>query len=297
MKLLITGATGFIGTHLCARLSKKYELVALVRHSTDTNDLVKKNIKPLIFDGDVDALTATLSNEKIEGIVHLASLYLKAHQSKDISALIESNVLFPTQLLEAATRSSVPWLVNTGTFWQHYGGAQYSPVNLYAATKQSFIDIAKYYQETTQTKIVTLKLSDTFGPGDTRPKIFNLWQKNAQTKEVLEMSAGEQIIDISYIDNVIDAFEALVTQLITKPESLKDEYAVSHNEKLTLRELSALFEKISNKKLYIHWGAVPYRDREIMVPWSKGVPVPGWKPKISLEVGIKYLCKDLYDKC
>ena len=88
----------------------------------------------------------------------------------------------------------------------------------------------------------------------------------------------------------------MIQKLTTQPEDISSEYMVSHNEKPTLRELATLFEKVSQKKLNIHWGAVPYRKREILIPWSSGTVVPGWKPKISLEVGIKRMCKDLYEQ-
>ncbi len=287
MKILLTGATGFIGTHLRQRLNKDHSLVAIVRPKTDISELQKENIETVIYSGDIKRLINDLSEHQIDGCIHLASLYLKTHESDQISSLIESNVLFPTHLFEIIIKLGIPWMINTGTFWQHYQNKTYSPVNLYAATKQAFIDIARFYQETSSTTFTTLKLSDTFGPGDTRPKIFNLWQQNAQSSEILNMSGGEQIIDICYIQDIVDAYVLLIDLIIQSPEEIEDCYAVTSGVRLTLKELAIIFEKTTNKHLNICWGVLPYREREVMVPWTLGKIVPGWKPNTSIEDGIK----------
>ena len=61
----------------------------------------------------------------------------------DIKEMINSNIMFGTQILEAMVLHSVPYFVNTGTYWQHFDGKSYNPNSLYAATKQSFQDILK----------------------------------------------------------------------------------------------------------------------------------------------------------
>lgn len=289
MKILVSGATGFIGQHLIARLASQHTIQAIIRPSTDISFLNQHHIRTYTFDGQIDGLITHLQVEKFDGVIHLASLFLAQHTPADTRSLVESNVLFSTMLLEAAVQSKIPWLINTGTFWQHYNNSDYSPVNLYAATKQAFQDIAQYYIETGVINFVTLQLSDTFGPGDTRKKIFNLWGKIANSRELLEMSPGEQMFDISYIDNVVDAYSRLVT-LMSKDTSgaLSGQvFAVSSGQVTTLKKLAKLFEKVLRTTIPIVWGAKPYRPREVMKPWNKGRPVPGWKPKVSLEDGIR----------
>src|SRR4029077_8923064 len=132
----------------------------------------------------------------------------------------------------------------------------YSPVNLYAATKQAFEDIARYYTETSPITIVTLKLSDTFGANDTRPKLFTLWLKIGKSKEALEMSPGEQLLDISYIGNVVDGYVQLVKLLSKKSgRSLNGQiFALKANKRLSLKSLATVFEQITKTKLNIRWG-------------------------------------------
>lgn len=290
MNILISGSTGFIGKHLLRRLLKnKIKPFAIIRPSTNADDLISQGIKFFIFTGDIEALADFIKINDIKGIIHLASLFLASHQSDDIKNLIESNINFSTSLLEASVKSEVKWFINTGTFWQHYNNADYSPVNLYSAMKQAFEDISKYYIETSNINFVTIKLNDTFGQEDTRPKIFNLWNKISQTGETLDMSPGDQIMDISYIDNVIDGYEQMIKLLSQDFEKQLNgkSFAIKSNEYMTLKELAKLYENTTGKKLNINWGKREYREHEVMIPWNKGEIIPGWEQKISLKEGIK----------
>lgn len=295
MKILITGPTGFIGKHLINQLLiEGHSVVAIEKQGADTTFLDIHNINYAFYSKSYNEIFDFICLEKPDGIIHLASLFLASHQADQINDLVNSNILFPLHLIEAATNANIKWFVNTGTYWQHYQNKEYSPVNLYAATKQSFEDLAKYYYESKTLNFATLQLSDTFGPGDTRQKIFNLFLKTAISGETLEMSAGEQLIDISYIDNVISGFIALVNLLAT--DSLKiycgKVYALKAEKRFSLKEISLIFSKITNCRLNIEWGKKEYRFREVMDPWKSGETVPGWKPEISLEEGIRLFHKN-----
>lgn len=289
MKLLISGATGFIGKNLVEKLLKeKHKVCAIIRPSTKIENLDKR-ISTYIYNGNVPELISFMQKEKFEGVIHLASLFLIQHKAEDVSGLIESNILFSTALLEASVKSSVPWFINTGTFWQHYLDKPYSPVNLYAATKQAFEDIAQYYRETSEINFVTIKLFATFGPFDTRSKVFNLWSKISKTQETLDMSPGEQLIDMTYIDNIIAGYLHMITSISKdfKRKLSGKSFTIQSDKRVTLKKLAKIFEKISNTKLNINWGGRPYSDREVMTPWKKGNKIPGFKPAVSLEEGIK----------
>jgi len=285
MKLLVTGATGFIGSHLTQRLEKDgHDLCVIIRPSSTSTPA-----KTFTFDGNIPALITFMQEEKFDGVIHLASLFLAQHTSEDIPGLINSNILFSTALLEATAKSETPWFINTGTFWQHFENADYAPVNLYAATKQAFQDIAQYYLETTPLNFVTLQLSDTFGPGDLRPKVFNLWMKIAKSGETLEMSPGEQLLDISFIENVIDGYVQLIKLLSEKQAAALrgKSFALSSGKPLSLKKLAEIFATVTGATLHIAWGKKPYRPREVMIPWNLGEKIPGLTPRYSLEEGIK----------
>lgn len=269
MRIVITGATGFIGRNLVNSLRLEHELYILVRTTTDYTFLHVDHV--ITFNDDIDNLTEIFRKERIDGIIHLASLYTAEHKSGQIKELILSNIYLGTVLLEACKDAGVKWFLNTGTIWQNYiaESPEYCPVNLYAATKQSFVDIAKYYTETSPLRFCTLKLCDTYGLGDTRRKILSLFKDIGESGEKLEMSPGEQKIDLIYIDDVITGFKFLMSKLAFS-EKLETEYVLTSGNPIRLKDLAALYEKISHKKLNIHWGGRAYRVREVMKPWRKG---------------------------
>lgn len=281
MNILVTGNSGFIGKHLCAELRKEHNVFYLIRPHSPF-DMPGANGNTFIFvNNNLVALTHFMRENQIEGIIHLASLYIQRHESEDIPDLIQSNVYLGTALLEAASKANVRWFINTGTIWQNYqspdGEDLYCPVNLYAATKQAFMNIAKFYSETSNIRICTLKLCDTYGPNDTRKKILALFDDYAKSGEVLPMSPGDQQIDLLHIDDVVNGFIHL-TKMMHDDVKIDQEYVLSSSNQMTLRELAKKYETIHNVHLNIEWGALPYREREVMLPY-KGNVLPGWKPK------------------
>lgn len=285
MNILVTGATGFIGTNLTRELRKQHNLFILGQFEGDPEKL---NLPGYIMSDDILALAEYIKANNIEGIIHLASLYLTVHTPEQVKDLVSSNVFFGTAVLEAASLAGcVKWFLNTGSIWQNYNvkGMEYNPVNLYAATKQAFVDMAKYYSDVFGIRFCTLKLCDTYGPNDTRRKIFKLFKDCAESGEVLKMSPGEQKIDILYISDIISGFMHLTDMLATS-EELEEEYVLTSGHQLPLKEIALEFERISNLKLQIEWGGRPYRDREVMIPW-KGKILKGWKAEVPLDEGIQ----------
>lgn len=292
MKILITGATGFTGRSLvpCLR-NAGHELCALVRPLTDTTGLSRAGIPFFRDDGLRDLQPELTAHGPFDGIVHLASLFLASHKSEDVLPLLTSNVLFATRLLDAAVRSGIHWVVNAGTAWQHYEEREYSPVNLYAASKQAFETLAQYYVEAHGLRFVTLALGDTYGPGDTRSKLLNLWCQIAKTGAPLDMSAGVQKIDLVYVTDVVEAFKSAVEQVhsVNWAKESMQTFRVSAGENYSLRELAKVFGEVTGVALKIRWGTRPQRPREIMTPWSSAPTVPDWQPKVPLRVGLARL--------
>lgn len=286
MNLLLSGASGFIGKHLLRFLKNKgHKVYLMTRCSSDVSSLDATGI--FVFADNIPDLSAYMKGRHIEGIIHLASCYLSQHRPDQIKDLILSNIYLGTALLEAAVCAEVKWFLNTGTIWQNYqSGAEgsYHPVNLYAASKQAFQVMAQYYTETSALHFCTLKLCDTYGPGDTRRKIFALFDQVSQSGKTLAMSPGEQQLDLLHIDDVVSGFGHLA-DLLHDGNDLEKEYVLSSGHLHTLKSLAGMYETYTGRTLSISWGERPYRPREVMTPW-RGPVLPGWQPVVSLEEGL-----------
>lgn len=288
MRILITGVTGFVGSHLATYLSGKGHLIyGLIRKPIQDKSLLSKLNKVSLCLFHEDSLVDLVAEIKPDIVIHLASLYLTVHSYEQIDDLIKSNITFPTKLLEAMSVNNVTKLINTGTSWQHYNSASYEPVNLYAATKQAFDDVIKYYTSAKYFSCITLKLFDTYGPDDKRGKLISLLDKLSKTKEGLSMSAGEQIVELTHINDVCAAYLAAIELIDEKDAGSNDCYGVSSNEKYNLRTLVEIYEKANNVNLDIKWGGRPYREREVMDLCNNLPNIPKWEAKISLSEGLK----------
>ena len=186
-------------------------------------------------------------------------------------------------------KHSIQNFINTETYAESITGEEYNPQNLYSATKMAFKSILKYYVDTYNMKAISLVLSDTYGPNDTRKKFLNLVLDALKSQDLnFKMSLGEQEICYIYIEDVVNAY--LKSRDLISSQGIKElkTYSVFGNEILTLNNLVELLEKIFNKKLSTEKGYYPYRLREIMkFNYAHIERLPNWEPKISLKEGVK----------
>jgi nucleoside-diphosphate-sugar epimerase len=290
MKILVTGATGFIGSHLLKDLSSDGHELSVIHREQSNLGKLEALVKPdhrICYQGDLKSLVEGLTRIKPDVVVHLASLFIAEHKPEDVTPLIESNLLFPSHLLEAMSLTGCKRLVNTGTTWQHFENQAYNPVSLYAATKQAFEDLCRFYVEARELRVIHLQLTDSYGPEDQRKKLVATLKAMAGTEKSLAMSPGEQPFDIVHVRDVVSAFKSAIT--LTEKVQSQETYTVSSGEAMALKSFVTLFEKVLGKKINIDWGARPYRQREMKKLWDQGKWLPGWQPKIPLEQGLKDL--------
>lgn len=288
-RALVTGASGYLGAQLARRLvSDGWTVHVLVRLGSDLAPLaaVRDAITVHRFGGATEELVGIVRAAAPDAVFHLAAAFVAQHRSADVATLVQANLLFATQLLEAMAANGAGLLVNTGTAWQHFDNRDYDPVNLYAATKQAFEAILAYYVNAHGLAAATLLLFDTYGPHDPRPKLVKaLWQA-ARNGTRLAMSSGEQLLDMVYIDDVVDAFLAAELALRGR-RGVQLRYGVSSGAPLRLKQLVAAFEQASGARLDVGWGERPDRARDVTRAWTGFQPPPGWRPRVGFAEGLR----------
>lgn len=285
INIAVTGVTGFIGKHFVQYAEQNLDanIYAIVRKSSDLSALQNNDLNLVFYDGTIASLNDFFRKNKVDVIVHLAAFSKAEHESCDVDTLIDSNIKFGCHLLEVACANGCKNFVNTGSYFQNYFSEEYYPSLLYSATKQSMQNIIDYYVVNRDLNAITLKLFDTYGPGDNRKKILNLFKEYQESGKELKMSPGEQEVRLTYIDDVVKAFAAAINLLKT---SQGHEVHYVGSEAYKLKEVAQIFEEVTDKKINIKWGALPYRKNQPLKSYI-GKLLLGWKSEVDLKDGIK----------
>ena len=269
--ILITGASGFIGSNLTDTLSKKYKLVLLLRHKKNSkkNNLnLNKNISLKYFKNNKE-LKNILKKIKASALIHCATHYVKKHQPEDLVKIIGSNIEFGTILLDNLNIMGVRKFINFSTIWENYNGIKDNPYNLYAASKQAFEKIMKYYQiNNPKIKFYDLMISDTYGKNDKRQKIINVLKKNINIGKETTIVSKNLYINLLDIRDIVSGVFHLLQKKI-KP----GKYILINNKNFRMIEI---IKKIQ-KKIKIRWSSSKIIKEKIY----KYRPLTGWKSKHS----------------
>jgi nucleoside-diphosphate-sugar epimerase len=293
--VLITGASGFIGRHLSLELVKLGHNVHALLRPRPTLPIELADVTIHNLDQNPESIRKAIQVSDPEVVIHLASRFLAEHKSSDIRELCASNITFGTELVEAMIAHGKLFLVSAGTAWQNFDNRKGVATNLYAATKEAFDSILRYYSDAHGLRAITLKLFDTYGPGDDRSKLMRTLRDVAGKETVLKMSPGEQEIDLLHVKDAARAFIQAAIRVRELDPHANEEYYLRSGERYTLRELIAKSRIASGKSIQVDWGSRPYRSREVMKPWNQGPTLPDWKPQVQLEQGLTAFFKETQD--
>lgn len=251
-KILITGTTGFIGKNLLHHfLKKKYFVFSVLRKSKKNIKFVSdykiyKNFKGIIF-SNTDEIKRKILNYKIDYVIHAATYYVKEHKFSDINKIVQSNILFPTIIIDVLCNKRVQKFINFGTVWQHYNSEKDRANNLYASSKQAFNKIYDYYKnQFPKIKFYNLLLCDTFGKNDTRKKLIPTILKNYKKKKInIEKYLTINLVNIKHIVKIV---ENIIYKNI-KPET----YIIKDKNNIKIFKLMSYLNQRLKKKIKINW--------------------------------------------
>ena len=251
--ILITGASGFVGSHVLDDcLKNNFNVHAIFRHSKKNVSFTKKYKKQIfpIFYNNIYEIKNKLTNCKIDYVIHCATHYIKKHDHNDIENIIKSNVLFSTILLDAVVNIKIKKFINLGTVWQHFNDTKNLAFNLYAATKQSFECIFNYYKnQYTKIKFYNILLTDTFGTNDKRKKLIPILLKNFNSKNQSKINIPKNLsMNLVNINEVTKCLNILL-----KNNSKSNNYVIKSKQDVKIFDLINFLNDNLEKKIKINW--------------------------------------------
>lgn len=287
-RVFITGITGYIGSNLARALLPECEVYGLVREPLNTTyvaDIADK-LHLLPYDGTYASVENALRKSAPGVVYHLATYYTGAHNADATPKLLAANIDLGAYLFEAMCQTDCRALVYATTVMEHYQGENYRPLNLYAATKRALGDLLAYYTDAGFLNAVTLVLTDTYGPGDHRPKILNLIRKAAENGEHIALSSGTQDYDVVYIDDVVRAFR-MAGKRAEAMSCGGEKYQICAEQPLTLRETVEKMLVLNGMTLDAGWGERAPAEREQRQAIRLYPTLPGWQQEVLLEDGLR----------
>jgi nucleoside-diphosphate-sugar epimerase len=287
MRLLLTGATGYVGSHLVARAHRQgWKVDALVRPNSDLTR-IKGHADCWLYDGALNSVSACCTAVRPDVAIHLAANQSTASGPDVIQPLFAANILFGVHLLEALAQVGCTSFVNAGTFSEYNEDSKYAPRSLYAATKRAFRDLTNFYSESHGFKIRTLVLYDIYGPNDWRPKLLPALVDALVTGSPIDTTPGWQELDLVHVDDACAALLLSAAELVDQVVPQHEVYSVRSGRLVTLRDIVRTLEQAAGRNLNVNWGALPYRALQIFRA-PQLIPVsPGWSSSVGLEEGLR----------
>ncbi len=222
-KVLLTGADGFIGSHLTHSLLKNgYKVMALSYYNSFNNygwlDFINvtsnKNLK--IISGDItDSSFVNSISKNVDYIIHLASLISIPYSFLSPNVFVNTNITGTLNLLEAASSNKIKKFIHTSTS-EVYGTAQYTPIDEkhplnpqspYAATKVGADSLVNSYFFSKSVPVVTLRPFNVFGPRQSaRAIIPTIISQCLKKTKSLNLGNLNSIRDFTYVEDTVDAY-------------------------------------------------------------------------------------------
>lgn len=262
--VLISGGTGFLGSHVSKLLlDMGFEVHILKRRTSSLKRL--DDITDRVTLINVDDFT---SNNSYDYFFHIATCYGRNGETRD--EIEYSNVKWPIEIIEKLGDKTK--VINFGTSLD-------SKVNSYAETKNRFIDLVR---EQFSNPITNLELEHFFGPDDGKfiNYLINSFKKNVES---IELTRGEQIRDFIYYKDLL-----LALRVIIESNTFGDIPVGSGNEYLLKSLITEIKEIMGNTKTDLEWGAVPYRENEVMFSVANidKLKQLGWRPTYKFKEGV-----------
>ena len=303
MKVLVTGAEGFIGSHLTELLVEKgFEVKAFVRYNFKNDwgwleeSKYKNDIE--IYTGDVRDYDSVYDAMKgVDVVFHLAALIGIPYSYISPLAYIKTNTEGTYNILESGRKLNLKRIIITSTS-EIYGTAQYVPIDEkhpynpqspYAASKAAADHLALSYYRSFGTPITIIRPFNTYGPRQSaRAVIPTIISQILAGKKQIKLGNLSPTRDLNYVKDIVNGFITVGLH----ENTIGDVYNLGSGQEISIGDLAQKIIELTGKEVEIIEDAQRIRPEKseverLLSNAEKARKVTGWKPKYTLEEGLK----------
>jgi UDP-glucose 4-epimerase len=307
--VLVTGADGFIGSHLVERLiaDGAHVRAFCLYNSFGSSGWLDESdtFKAALRDGQAEVVLGDIRDpehvvaavEGVEAVLHLAALIAIPHSYVAPRSYVETNVIGTLNVLEAVRRHGTPRMVNTSTS-EVYGTPEEVPIterhalrgqSPYSATKISADKMCESYALSFQTPVTVLRPFNTFGPRQSARAVIPtvLGQMLAGAKQI-RLGATSPKRDFTFVTDTCDGFVRAATADLPPGETVQ----LGTGRTVTIGEVVDMCKQVTGSEAEIVTDEQRLRpdgsEVEVLLSDpSRAAALLGWKPSVTLEDGLR----------
>jgi NAD dependent epimerase/dehydratase len=301
-QVLVTGAGGFIGSHLTERL---VELGANTRALVHYNALgtwgwldqspLRDEIE--VIAGDIcDRDSVRQAMQGVDVVLHLAALIAIPYSYHAPASYVRTNVEGTLNVLQAARETDVDRVIHTSTS-EVYGTARYVPIDEmhplqgqspYSASKIGADKLAEAFHLSFGLPVVTVRPFNTFGPRQSARAIIPTIIVQCQAGGVVQLGNVYPTRDLNYVANIVEGFVLAASA----PDVIGRTINLGSNQEISIGELAQLIAGLVGQPIVIESDAQRVRPSKseverLLADNSLARDLLGWKPLVSLEKGLE----------
>lgn len=296
-RVVLTGASGFVGANLAERLvNDGHEVHLLLREGYKTwrlEHFLSHTHVHIVNLLDREALTAAIELIRPDWIFHLAAYGAYSWQDNSIEA-INTNYLCAVNLLEASLKTGFEVFINTGSS-SEYGFKDHAPAeddylepnSGYAATKAAATLFCRYAAQRYKSPLFTLRLYSVYGPYEEPNRLIPTVILKGLHAEFPPLASADIARDFIYIEDVIRAYLFLAES--SNPLPYGEVYNVGTGRQTTLKEAIEIARNVFDIKAEPIWGSMPNRkwDATVWVANNRKLCALGWLPQFEFQSGFQ----------
>ena len=303
MKVLITGAAGFLGSHLTEKLIESGRKVRALMHYDSNNNWgwlenskYKKEIEFVVGDiRDFDSVYSAMKD--VDEVFHLAALIGIPYSYLSPLAYIKTNIEGTYNVMQSAKLLDTKNIIITSTS-ETYGSAQYIPIDEkhpkvgqspYSATKIGADNLAISFYRSFGLPIKIVRPFNIYGPRQSaRAIIPSIGIQILNDMKEIKLGNLEATRDLTFVTDTVDGFVEISKESRLNGESTN----IGMNQEISIKDLVEKISKITNKKIIIKTDAKRVRPEKsevnrLVCDNSKIKKYTNWQPKYNLEKGLK----------